>query len=157
MELKNKVRTCLWFETGGLAAATYYVGLIPGSRIETVLRHGRPEDDPMVVEFSLAGTPLMILTAGDHYKLSPAASMSVLTDDQAETDDLWEALTEGGEELQCAWLTDRYGVSWQIVPRRLPELLADPDPARAARAMEAMMRMKKIDIAALEAAADPVS
>lgn len=154
MELKSKVRTCLWFETGGLAAAKHYISLIPDSSIDTVLEHGRPEDDPMVVEFTVAGAPMMILTAGSHYKLTPAASISVLTEDQAETDRLWGALTEGGEEMQCAWLTDRFGVSWQIVPRRLPELLADPDPERAGRAMQAMMVMKKIDIAALEAAAE---
>lgn len=159
MELKSKVRACFWFETGGLTAAKHYVGLIPDSRIDTVLAHGRPEVDPMVVEFTLAGAPMMILTAGDHYKLTPAASISVLTDDQAETDRLWDALTEGGEEMQCAWLTDRFGVSWQIVPRRLPELLADPDPERAGRAMQAMMQMKKIDIAGLERAveADPAA
>ncbi len=152
MELKSKVRTCLWFATGGLEAATHYVGLIPDSRIGTVLAHGRPPDDPMVVEFTLAGAPMMILTAGEHYRLTPAVSISVLTEDQAETDRLWDALLEGGEEMQCAWLTDRFGVSWQIVPRILPRLLADPDPERAGRAMAAMMQMKKIDIAALEAA-----
>lgn len=154
MELKSKVRTCLWFATGGLTAAKHYVSLIPDSSLDSVLRHGRPDDDPMVVEFTLAGTPMVILTAGDHYKLTPAASISVLTDDQAETNRLWAELTEGGEEMQCAWLTDRFGVSWQIVPRRLPELLADPDPDRAGRAMQAMMQMKKIDIATLEAAAN---
>lgn len=153
MELKQKVRTCLWFATGGLTAAKTYVDLIPDSRIDTVLTHGRPEDDPMIVEFTLAGCPMMILTAGDHYKLTPAASISVLTEDQDETDRLWNVLTDGGEEMPCAWLTDRFGVSWQIVPRRLPQLLADPDPGRASRAMQAMMQMKKIDIAALEAAA----
>lgn len=154
MELTSKVRTCLWFETGGLTAAKHYVSLIPDSTIDTVLPHGRPDDDPMVVEFTLAGAPLMILTAGNRFKLTPAASISVLTDDQAETDRLWEALTDDGEESQCGWAIDRFGVSWQIVPRRLPELLADPDPARAGRAMQAMMQMTKIDIAALEAAAD---
>lgn len=159
MELKSKVRTCLWFETGGLEAANHYVTLIPDSTIDNVLPHGRSEDDPMIVEFTLSGAPIMILTAGDHFKLTPAASISVLTDDQAETDQLWDALTDGGEESQCGWAIDRFGLSWQIVPRRLPELLADPDPERAGRAMQAMMQMKKIDIAALEAAAeaDPVA
>ena len=154
MKLKTKVRVCLWFASGGLTAASEYVGLIPDSTIDRVLAHGRPESDPMVVEFTLAGAPMMILTAGDHYKLTPAASISVLTDDQEETDRLWAALTEGGEESQCGWLVDRHGVSWQIVPRRLPELLADPDPERAGRAMQAMMQMSKINIAALEAAAE---
>ena len=154
MELKSKVRTCLWFAAGGLTAATEYVGLIPDSAIDSVLAHDRPENDPMVVEFTLAGAPMMILTAGDRYKLTPAASISVLTDDQEETDRLWRALAEDGEESQCGWLVDRHGVSWQIVPRRLPELLTDPDPERARRVMQAMMQMRKIDIAALEAAAD---
>ena len=153
MELKSKLRTCLWFETGGLTAARYYVSLIPDSAIDTVLPHGRPEDDPMVVEFTLAGAPLMILTAGDHFKLTPAASLSVLTDDQEETDRLWNALTDGGEESRCGWAIDRFGLSWQIIPRRLPELLADPDPDRAARVWQAMMQMDKIDIQTLETAA----
>jgi len=154
MELKSKVRTCFWFETGGLAAAKHYDSLIPNSSINTVLPHGRPNDDPMVVEFTLAGAPMMILTAGDRFKLTPAASISVLTDDQDETNRLWDTLSDRGEQSQCGWLVDRFGVSWQIVPRRLPELLADPDPERAERTMQAMMQMKKIDIAALEAAAN---
>ena len=108
----------------------------------------------MVVEFTLAGAPMMILTAGPMYEHSPAASISVLTKDQAETDHLWSMLLSGGgKESMCGWLTDRFGVSWQIVPEALPRILGDPDPARAARARSAMMTMQKIDIAALEAAA----
>lgn len=108
----------------------------------------------MIVEFTLAGAPMMILTAGPQFKHSPAASISVLTKDQAETDRLWIALTaDGGAESMCGWLSDRYGVSWQIVPEALPRLLGDPDPDKASRAQAAMKQMKKIDIAALEAAA----
>lgn len=108
----------------------------------------------MIVEFTLHGAPMMILTAGPHYKLSPAASIAVLTEDQDETDRLWARLIgDGGTESMCGWLTDRYGVSWQIAPLALPRLLGHPDRAAAARAQAAMMGMKKIDIAALEAAA----
>ncbi len=153
---KVKVRTCLWFTQGGHEAAKFYVSLLPGSRIDSVTLTGNPDDkaaDPMVVEFTLAGAPMMILTAGPHYKLTPAVSISVLTDTQAETDRLWAALTaDGGEESRCGWLTDRFGVSWQIVPRRMMELFASDDTAAAGRAQGAMLQMKKIEIAAIEAA-----
>jgi predicted 3-demethylubiquinone-9 3-methyltransferase (glyoxalase superfamily) len=153
MTPRAKVRTCLWFEKGGIEAAKYYVELMPDSAIDAVYEHGNSAD-PMVVEFTLHGAPMMILTAGPHFKLTPAASISVLTKDQEETDRLWNALTaNGGAESMCGWLTDRFGVSWQIVPEVLPKLLGQPDRAAAARAQAAMMQMKKIDIAALEAAA----
>ncbi len=152
MAYRSKVRTCLWFEKGGLQAAEFYVSLLPWSAIDAVYAHGKP-DDPMVVEFILHGTPMMILTAGPHYRLSPAASISVLTKDQAETDDLWSALiANGGAESNCGWLTDRWGVSWQIVPEALPRLLGGPDREAAGRAQSAMMQMKKINIATLESA-----
>jgi predicted 3-demethylubiquinone-9 3-methyltransferase (glyoxalase superfamily) len=154
MEFRSKVRTCLWFAKGGRDAAKSYVSLLPDSEIDAVYDHGQP-DDPMVVEFTLAGAPMMILTGGPQFEHSPAASISVLTKDQAETDRLWSALlADGGKESRCGWLTDRYGVSWQIVPEALPRLLGDPDRDAASRAQAAMMQMKKIDIAALEAAAD---
>ncbi len=150
----SKVRTCLWFAEGGREAAQFYVSLLPDSRIDAVYDHAQP-DDPMVVEFTLAGAPMMILTAGPHYTHSPAASISVLTADQAETDRLWAALLDdGGAEVMCGWLTDRFGVSWQIVPETLPALLNQQDPDAAARSRAAMMQMKKIDIAALQAASD---
>ena len=153
---KVKVRTCLWFTQGGHKAAQFYVSLLPDSCIDSVTATGNPDDtaaDPMVVEFTLAGAPMMILTAGPHYKLTPAVSISVLTDSQAETDRLWAALTaDGGEESRCGWLTDRFGVSWQIVPRRMMELFSSDDTAAAARAQGAMLTMGKIDIAAIEAA-----
>jgi predicted 3-demethylubiquinone-9 3-methyltransferase (glyoxalase superfamily) len=107
----------------------------------------------MIVEFTLAGAPMMILTGGVMFEHSPAASISVLTKDQAETDRLWSALlADGGKESMCGWLFDRFGVSWQIVPEVLPRLFNDPDTAAASRARAAMMQMKKIDIAALETA-----
>jgi predicted 3-demethylubiquinone-9 3-methyltransferase (glyoxalase superfamily) len=152
MSARAKVRTCLWFEKGGLEAAKYYVTLLPWSAIDAVYEHGNAAD-PMVVEFTLHGAPMMTLTAGPHYKLTPAASISVLTKDQEETDRLWSALTrDGGAESMCGWLTDRWGVSWQIVPEALPRLMGQADRAAAARAQAAMMTMKKIDVAALEAA-----
>jgi predicted 3-demethylubiquinone-9 3-methyltransferase (glyoxalase superfamily) len=140
----HKVRTCLWFERQAKQAAEFYVSLLPDSRVETV--------SELVVEFTLAGAPLMLLQGGPHYQLSPAASISVLTVDQAETDRLWAALLEGGQESRCGWLVDRYGVSWQIVPQVLPELLGAQDRAAAGRVQQAMMQMSKIDIAGLEAA-----
>ena len=150
-----KVRTCLWFDQNGEEAARFYVSLLPDSGIESVFRPD-PAKPPLVVTFRLAGIPYMILNGGPHHKLSPAASIIVQTDDQAETDRLWDALVEGGKPVACSWLEDRYGVSWQIAPRRLMALLQDPDKGRAGRAMQAMMQMVKIDIAAIEAAADGV-
>ena len=153
MEHVSKVRTCFWFEKGGLDAAKEYVSIVPDSRIDAVRDSGHPQD-PMIVEFTLAGAPMMILTTGPHYELTPAASISVLTEDQEETDRLWTALTEkGGEAGRCGWLVDRFGVSWQIVPKRLPDLLAHEDATVVQRVSEAMMQMGKISIAALEAAA----
>lgn len=153
MELKAKVRTCLWFDQNGHEAAEFYVSLLPDSFVETKV-NTEPGNPPLVVEFTLAGTPYMILNGGPMYKPTPAASISVLTKDQAETDALWgRLLADGGKESMCGWLTDRYGVSWQIVPDALPRLLGSPDEAAAGRAREAMLQMRKIDIAQLEAAA----
>lgn len=152
MSNEPKVRTCLWFDGNGEEAAELYVSLLPDSGIETATRP-EPGKPALVVELSLAGTPYMFLNGGPQYKLSPAASIAVRTADQAETDRLWSALlADGGEESQCAWLTDRFGVSWQVVPDALPRLLEADDREAAGRAMQAMLQMKKIDIAALEAA-----
>ncbi len=152
MSEQRKVRTCLWFTCRGIDAAEFYISLLPDSRIDAVFDHGRPED-PMIVEFTLAGAPMMILAGGPMFEHSPAASISVLTKDQVETDRLWSALlADGGKESMCGWLIDRFGVSWQIVPEVLPRMFSDPDAAAASRARAAMMRMRKIDIAALEAA-----
>ena len=151
-DAKPKVRTCLWFDGNGEEAAERYVSLLPDSAIETVSRP-EPGKPALVVELSLAGTPYMFLNGGPRYQQSPAASIVVRTADQAETDRLWDALLEGGgEESMCAWLTDRFGVSWQIVPDALPRLMGADDREAANRAMQAMLAMKKIDIAALEAA-----
>ena len=111
MTAKPKVRTCLWFNDGGEAAAEFYVSLLPDSRIDAVMR-SEPDGSALTVEFTLAGAPYLILNGGPHYQLTPAASISVTTADQAETDRLWAALTaDGGSAGQCGWLIDRYGVS----------------------------------------------
>ncbi len=150
--LQHKVRTCLWFDGDGHEAARFYVSLLPDSRIDGEVTYGATP--PLVVEFTLAGAPFMVLNGGPMFKHTPAASISVLTKNQDETDRLWSALTAGGgQESMCGWLIDRFGVSWQIVPEILPRLLNADDKNAAARVQSAMMQMKKIDIAALEAAA----
>ena len=119
MEFTAKVRTCLWFDGRGREAAEFYVSLLPDSAIEAPYRPA-PDAPPLVVEFTLAGTPYMILNGGPQYPHTPTASISVPTRDQEETDRLWAALTaDGGRESRCGWLVDRYGVSWQIVPEAL--------------------------------------
>lgn len=149
---KPRVRTCLWFESDGEAAAEFYVSLLPGSYIEAVSRPA-PGGPALTVEFTLAGTPYKVLNGGPTYELSPAASIAVRTVDQAETDRLWEALVaEGGTEGRCGWLIDRFGVSWQIVPEALGRMSGASDREAARRATEAMLKMTRIDIARLEAA-----
>jgi predicted 3-demethylubiquinone-9 3-methyltransferase (glyoxalase superfamily) len=153
--MSSTIRTCLWFRDGrGVEAATFYCALIPGSRVERVVEIDNPgQSKAWLIDFSLGGAAYQILDAGPHFMLSEAVSISVETTDQAETDRLWAALTaDGGAESQCGWLKDRWGVSWQVFPRRLTELTLSADKAVAAKAMAAMMRQKKIDIAAIEAA-----
>lgn len=155
--MQAKVRTCLWFERDALEAAKFYVSLLPDSRIEKSdsfehMLTGEP-DGVSIVEFTLAGAPYQILQAGPHQQLNDMMSIVVMTDSQAETDRLWEALTaNGGTPVQCGWLKDRWGVSWQIVPRRVSELIASGDSTSVHRMLQAMMPMQKLDIAALEAA-----
>ncbi len=153
-----KVRTCLWFEKNALEAARFYVSLLPGSAIENEAAFEHmltgEEDGVRIVQFTLAGTPYQIMQAGPHQQFNDMMSILVLTSDQAETDRLWNALTSnGGSPVQCGWLKDRYGVSWQIVPRRVTELIATSDKAAVSRVMTAMMPMQKLDMATLEAAA----
>ena len=152
MSGRSKVRTCLWFDSQGEEAAAFYVSLLPDSRIETVSRP-EPDGPALVVDFTLAGAPYQALNGGPMFTHTPAASISVLTKNQAETDLLWTALLAGGgAEAQCGWLTDRFGVWWQIVPEVLLEMMGAPDRAAAARAQQAMLQMPKLDVAALEAA-----
>ncbi len=154
MQDKPKVRTCLWFDGGGEEAAEFYVSLLRGSFVESK-SFPAPGEPALVTEFTLAGAPYMTLNGGPGFKHSAAASISVLTVDQAETDRLWDALLEGGGEAgRCGWLVDRYGVHWQIVPEALPRMLGADDAQAAGRARDAMMTMGRIDIAALQAAFD---
>lgn len=147
------VRTCLWMETDGEAAADFYTALIPGSAVEGRSGFQGGNTRALVVNFHLAGTPYMILNGGPHFTLSPAASISVLTEDQAETDRLWTALTaDGGQESQCGWLIDRWGLSWQITPREVMKMTFADDPEAAERARQAMYKMTKLDIAVMRAA-----
>lgn len=151
--MASPVRTCLWMEKDGEAAARFYTALIPGSAIEGDFRFKGGDVAALVVNFHLAGTPYMILNGGPHFTLTPAASISVLTEDQAETDRLWQALTaEGGQESQCGWLVDRWGLSWQITPRAVMEMNFSDDAEASERARQAMYQMKKLDIAAMRKA-----
>jgi predicted 3-demethylubiquinone-9 3-methyltransferase (glyoxalase superfamily) len=154
----QKITPCLWFDTEGEAAAEFYTSVFPNSRVLEVSRYG--DENPsragsaLTVEFELDGTHFTALNGGPQFTFDEAISFQVSCDGQDEVDYYWDTLTAGGEESQCGWLKDKFGVSWQIVPTALIELLADPDPDRAQRAMQAMLGMKKIDIAAVEAAAD---
>ena len=156
--MSGKITTCLWFDTEGEEAAEFYCSLFPDSRVTDVARY--PEGGPgpagavITVSFELNGSAFVALNGGPGHPYTDAVSFQIETDDQAETDRYWDALTDGGKEIQCGWLVDRYGVSWQVVPRELPRLLADPDPGRATRAMQAMLQQKRIDIAAIREAAD---
>lgn len=152
--MTNNIRTCLWFRDGrGPDAAAFYCGLIPGSRIERSFTGDNGMGTFSVTDFTLGGTPYQILDAGPHFQLTEAVSISVETDNQAESDRLWYALSaDGGEESVCGWLKDRFGVSWQVFPRRLTELTLHPDKEVSSRAMAAMMKQKRIDIAEIEAA-----
>ncbi|MGL4321746.1 MAG: VOC family protein, partial [Paracoccaceae bacterium] len=126
--MTNTIRTCLWFDDGrGAEAAAFYCNLLPDSRVERVFSADAGMGTFSIIDFVLGGTPYQILDAGPHFKLTEAVSISVETDDQAETDRLWAALTEGGAERPCGWLKDRFGVSWQVFPKRLTELTLSPD------------------------------
>ena len=151
--MTHSIRTCLWFHDGrGREAAAFYCTLIPGSRVEATFDIAG-DGTSWLIDFTLGGAPYQILDAGPMFTLTEAVSISVETDDQAETDRLWAALTaNGGEESHCGWLKDRYGLSWQIVPVQLTQAMKDPDRAKAKRVFEAMMQMDKIDIAAIEKA-----
>ena len=151
----SEIRTSLWFDGKAEEAARLYVSLFPNSHIESVvaLSTAPSTSGAKLVEFSLAGTPYQAFDGGPHFSFNEAASITVATEDQAETDRLWTALTAaGGTESMCGWLKDRYGLSWQIVPNALRRALTGGDRAGAARAVQAMLAMKKIDVAAIEKA-----
>jgi len=160
--MTDKITPCLWYDTGqARPAAEFYMSLgLRESRIDAV--HASPADNPsgkagdeLVVEFTLAGRSFVGLNGGPIFPHTEAVSFMIMTDDQAETDRLWNAIVgNGGAESECGWCKDRWGVNWQITPRRLLEFYTDPNPARAKAAFDAMMKMQKIDIATIEAAAD---
>ncbi len=151
---------CLWFDGQAEQAAAHYISIFPNSRILGTTRYGPdtygPEGQVMTVNFSLDGQEYVGLNGGPQFTFSEAVSFQILCTDQEEVDHYWDRLSEGGEEGPCGWLKDRFGVSWQVVPTRLLELAGDPDPGRANRAMQAMLKMGKIDIAELVRAADGV-
>ena len=148
----------LWYAHDAEAAAQFYASVIPNSSVDRVTM--LPADTPSgpagsvaVVEFTLAGAPVMAISAGPHHEFNDAISLMLLCDTQAEIDNLWDALiSDGGRPVMCGWLKDRFGVSWQVAPRKLGEMMNDPDRARAARVATAMLQMVKLDLAVLEAA-----
>ncbi|VTU45604.1 VOC family protein [Variovorax sp. PBL-E5] len=156
MTRKNTV--CLWYEGGAVEAANFYAKTFPDSTVGTI--HRAPGDYPdgkqgdvLLVEFTVAGIPCIGLNVGPQFKHSEAFSFQIATDDQAETDRLWNAIVgNGGQESVCGWCKDRWGLSWQITPRAVTEAMADPDRAVAKRVFDAVMTMGKIDVAAIEAA-----
>ena len=153
MELLARVRTCLFLERDVEQAAHFYVSLLPDSRIDNVVRPD-PNGPALVVEFSLGGAPFMMLAGNPEAQSTHTFSISVLTDDQAETDRLWDALcADGGEPGRCGWLRDRFGVHWQVVPEALPRLMSSDDPEQGRRVQEALFTMGRIDVAGLENAA----
>jgi predicted 3-demethylubiquinone-9 3-methyltransferase (glyoxalase superfamily) len=152
--MASSIRTCLWFRDGrGREAAEFYCSLIPGSRIEKAFHGDAGHGAFSVIDFSLGGVPYQILDAGPMFTLTEAVSISVSTENQAESDRLNAALiANGGKQSHCGWLKDRYGVSWQVFPKRLTELTTSSDKDVSAKAMAAMMNQMKIDIAEIEAA-----
>ena len=155
--MKDKLVTCLWFDTEGEDAARFYTSLFPDSKLGEITRYGsagpRPEGTVMTVGFELMGQDFIALNGGPEFTFNEAISFQVLCDDQEEVDRYWETLSEGGEQGPCGWLRDKFGVAWQVVPTALPRLLEQPDAEKSQRVMQAMMGMKKLVIEELERAA----
>ena len=164
MALKNRIISCLWFDTQAEEAAQYYTSIFKNSKINKISRyteagreiHGKPPGSAMTVAFELDGQEFTALNGGPNFKFNEAISLQVMCHDQKEVDYYWDKLTAGGDPKaqMCGWLKDKFGLSWQVVPKALPELLANPDPEKAKRAMNAMLKMKKFDIAEMIRAAD---
>ena len=151
------ITPCLWFDTQGEDAANFYASVFPNSRILEVQRYGsagpRDEGSVMTVNFELNGQKFVALNGGPEFTFSEAISFQIICESQEEVDEYWSKLTDGGEEGPCGWAKDKFGLSWQVVPQRLFELVGDPDPEKSQRVMQAMLKMKKIEIDELEQAA----
>jgi predicted 3-demethylubiquinone-9 3-methyltransferase (glyoxalase superfamily) len=146
----------LWFDSNAEEAANFYTSIFKNSKILNVARYGDagpgPKGSAMTVTFQLEGQQFIALNGGPHYTFSPAISFFVNCETQAEVDELWDKLSSGGKEVQCGWLQDKFGLSWQIIPKQLMELMSDKDPAKSQRVFKAMLQMKKIDIEGLQRA-----
>jgi predicted 3-demethylubiquinone-9 3-methyltransferase (glyoxalase superfamily) len=151
-----KITPFLWFDTQAEEAARFYTSIFKNSRIVQVARYGDagpgPKGSVMTVLFELDGQPFIALNGGPHFKFNESVSFSIECNTQQEVDEYWNKLTAGGQESQCGWLKDKYGLSWQVNPKVLGQMLSDADPQKSKRAMEAMLQMKKIDIATLQRA-----
>jgi len=156
----QKITPFLWFDQQAEEAANFYVSIFPNARVGKVLRYGEagpgPAGSAMTVEFQMEGQSFVGINGGPHFKFTEAISFVVNCQTQEEVDNYWEKLSEGGAKVQCGWLKDKFGLSWQIVPTTLTELLADPDPVKSQRVMKAMLGMKKIDIQTLKQAHEGV-
>lgn len=154
----QRVTTFLWFDTNAEEAVSFYTSIFKNSKILETSRYGEagpgPKGSVMVIKFELDGQELIALNGGPEYKFTPAISLVVNCKNQEEVDDYWEKLSAGGMEVQCGWLQDKFGLSWQVVPTMLNELLQDKDPAKRERVMQAMLQMVKLDVDALKRAAD---
>lgn len=164
MLAQQKIIPCLWFDSEGEEAARFYVSVFPNSKIGRITRygkagqdvHGRPEGSVLTVEFELDGVPLTALNGGPLFRFNEAVSFQIMCETQAEVDHYWNKLSAGGDPAaqQCGWLKDRFGLSWQVVPRTLLRMISDPDTVKSQRAFAAMMNMKKLEITALQRAFD---
>lgn len=152
----NKISPCLWFDGNAEEAANFYLGVFRSARIKEIMRHTESSPGPagsvLAVLFELEGEDFMALNGNSDFKFTPAVSMFIKCETQAEIDHYWDKLMDGGQSMACGWLTDRFGVTWQIAPTRLLAMLQDPDPVKADRTMKAMMDMIKLDIATLDRA-----
>ena len=156
-----KILPCLWFDTEAEAAANHYVSIFKNSRLGKISRygkegqeiHGKEAGSVMTVEFKIEGQKFLALNGGPHFKFNEAVSFQILCETQGEVDYFWDKLVQGGKEAPCGWLKDKFGLSWQVVPTVLPEMLKDENAKKAQRVMKAMLQMRKIDIAALKQAA----
>jgi predicted 3-demethylubiquinone-9 3-methyltransferase (glyoxalase superfamily) len=153
---QSMITTCLWFDTEGEEAAEFYCSVIPDSRVLDVARYGAAgpgtPGSAMTVSFELDGKPYVALNGGPEFRFNEAVSLQISCRDQEEVDHYWNTLVEGGEESMCGWLKDKFGLSWQIVPTRLGELMGDKDQAKAGRVRDAMLKMRKINVQGLEEA-----